>query len=90
MKRYHCCFKDPEPLQPMTYFKDSLESLEYLSEIGDHVETVMKYLHKFRYSVTEEQQDELTEKYPALEELFDSLADLEYLVEDKEDEESSA
>ena len=80
----------PEPLQPMTYFKDSLEALEYFSDIGDHVETVMKDLQKFRDSVTEEQHEELTEKYPALEGLFDSLADLEYLVEDKKDEESSA
>tara|TARA_R100000152_G_C6773919_1_gene201468 strand:- start:2070 stop:2294 length:225 start_codon:yes stop_codon:yes gene_type:complete len=73
----------------MTYFKDSLEALEYFSDIGDHVETVMEDLKKFRDSVTEEQHEELTGKYPALEGLFDSLADLEYLVEDKKDEESS-
>ena len=70
----------------MAYFKDSLEALEYFSDIGDHVETVMEDLKKFRDSVTEEQHEELAEKYPALEGLFDSLADLEYLVEDKEDD----
>ena len=72
-----------------TYFRESVEALEYLSDIADHVETVMEDLKKFRDSVTEEQHEELTEKYPALEGLFDSLADLEYLVEDKENEESS-
>ena len=71
----------------MTYFRESVEALEYLSDIADHVETVMKDLKKFREETTEEQHEELIEKYPALETLLDSLADLEYEVEDKAEEE---
>ena len=67
----------------MTYFRESVEALEYLSDIADHVETVIEELKKFREAVTEEQHEELTEKYPSLETLLDSLADLEYQVEDK-------
>tara|TARA_B100000131_G_scaffold197309_1_gene189625 strand:+ start:479 stop:706 length:228 start_codon:yes stop_codon:yes gene_type:complete len=73
-----------------TYFRESIDALEYLSDIADHVETVTKDLKKFREAVTEEQHEELTERYPALETLFDSLADLEYLVEDKAKEEKKA
>ena len=71
----------------MTYFRESLEALEYLSNIADHVETVMEDLKKFREETTEDQHEELIEKYPALETLLDSLADLEYEVEDKAEEE---
>ena len=74
----------------MTYFRESVEALEYLSDIADHVETVMKDLKAFREAVTEEQHEELTEKYPALETLFDSLADLEYEVEAEAKEEKKA
>ncbi len=70
----------------MTYFRESVEALEYLSDIADHVETVMEDLKKFREETTEEQHEELIEKYPALETLLDSLADLEYVVEDKAEE----
>jgi hypothetical protein len=71
----------------MTYFRESVEALEYLSDIADHVETVMEDLKKFRDSVTEEEHEKLAEKYPALGDLYDSLADLEYEVEDKAEEE---
>ena len=71
----------------MTYFRESVEALEYLSSIADHVETVMEDLKKFREETTEDQHEELIEKYPALETLLDSLADLEYEVEDKAEEE---
>lgn len=70
----------------MTYFRESVEALEYLSNIADHVETVMEDLKKFREETTEEQHEELIEKHPALETLLDSLADLEYEVEDKAEE----
>ena len=73
-----------------TYFRESVEALEYLSDIADHVETVMKDLKKFREETTEEQHEELIEKYPAFEALYDSLADLEYEVEDKAKEEKKA
>ena len=67
----------------MTYFRESVEALEYLSDIADHVETVIEDLKKFIEALTEEQHEELTERYPSLETLLDSLADLEYQVEDK-------
>jgi len=70
----------------MTYFRESLEALEYLSDIADHVETVMEDLKKFRKQVTEEQHEKLTEEYSSLEGLLDSLCDLEYLIEDKAEE----
>ena len=69
----------------MTYFRESVEALEYLSDIADHVETVMEDLKKFRKQVTEEQHEKLTEEYSSLEGLLDSLCDLEYLIEDKEE-----
>ena len=47
----------------------------------------MEDLKKFREETTEDQHEELIEKYPALETLLDSLADLEYEVEDKAEEE---
>ena len=70
----------------MTYFRESVEALEYLSDIADHVETVMEDLKKFRKQVTEEQHEKLTEEYSSLEGLLDSLCDLEYLIEDKAEE----
>ena len=70
----------------MTYFRESVEALDYLSDIADHVETVMEDLKKFREETTEEQHEKLTEEYSSLEGLLDSLCDLEYLIEDKAEE----
>ena len=64
-----------EPRQPATM--SLIDKFEELLNVSQEVENVIYSFHKFRNGTSEEDWQEIEEKYPLFAQLLDSLCDLE-------------